>query len=306
MARRGRVARRARVGGGREGAAGASGAAGTSWRGGVTRAARLLARYEADRSPLDRGPAAARVLPYGRVPFVPGAAIVVRRDLRFDETLVGGEDVEFVWRVPYVRYEPSGQVAHDHRTDPRAWLRRRVYYGRTAAGIAKRHPGKARPLYVSPWTTAAWVALAARRPITAARDHRGRDRAVRARAGRRRDDRDEARRGRHPAVRPRRRGRPDARLVAALARRRDRRPEGAAPARRGLRQAPAAPGGRPRLRVRAVARLHRRADARPAAPRPSLEARPGYFRAVVGRRSRWVVIAASASPWPSDCSWTRS
>ena len=133
----------------------------------MTRAARLLARYEADRSPLDRGPAAARVLPYGRVPFVPGAAIVVRRDLRFDETLVGGEDVEFVWRVPYVRYEPSGQVAHDHRTDPRAWLRRRVYYGRTAAGIAKRHPGKARPLHVSPWTTAAWVALAARRPITA-------------------------------------------------------------------------------------------------------------------------------------------
>jgi mycofactocin system glycosyltransferase len=126
-----------------------------------------IARYEAARSPLDRGATAARVLPYGRVPFVPAAAIVVRKPLRFDETLRGGEDVEFCWRVPYVRYEPAAQVAHDHRTDPRAWFARRVYYGTTAAGIARRHPGKARPLHVSPWTTAAWLALAARRPLAA-------------------------------------------------------------------------------------------------------------------------------------------
>jgi mycofactocin system glycosyltransferase len=127
-----------------------------------------LARYERDRSPLDRGPDPARVIPYGRVPFVPGAALIIRRELRFDATMRGGEDVEFVWRVPYVRYEPSAQVAHDHRTDPAAWFSRRVYYGRTAAAIAKRHPGKARPLPVSPWTSAAWLALAARRPLTAA------------------------------------------------------------------------------------------------------------------------------------------
>ncbi len=80
---------------------------------------------------------------------------------------MGGEDVEFVWRVPYVRYEPAGQVAHDHRTQPGPWLARRAYYGRTAAAIARRHPGKARPLNVSPWTTAAWAAVAARRPTTA-------------------------------------------------------------------------------------------------------------------------------------------
>jgi glycosyltransferase involved in cell wall biosynthesis len=128
---------------------------------------RALARYEAAHSPLDRGPAPARVLPYGRVPFVPGAAIVLRRHLRFDATLRGGEDVELCWRVPYVRYEPASHVAHDHRTRPREWVRRRVYYGATAAGIAKRQPGKARPLHVSPWTTAAWLALAARRPLTA-------------------------------------------------------------------------------------------------------------------------------------------
>ena len=54
--------------------------------------------------------------------------------LRFDETLThGGEDVELVWRAPYVRYEPRAHVAHAHRTEPRAWLARRVYYGRTAA-----------------------------------------------------------------------------------------------------------------------------------------------------------------------------
>jgi glycosyltransferase involved in cell wall biosynthesis len=131
------------------------------------RLAGALRAYERERSPLDRGPDPARVIPYGRVPFVPGAALITRRHLRFDPTLRGGEDVEFVWRVPYVRYEPAARVAHAHRTDPRAWFSRRVYYGRTAAGIAKRHPGKARPLNVSPWTTAAWVALAARRPVTA-------------------------------------------------------------------------------------------------------------------------------------------
>ncbi|MDA0139601.1 glycosyltransferase [Solirubrobacter deserti] len=125
--------------------------------------------YEARRSPLDRGPDAARVVPYGRVPFVPGAALLVRHHVRFDETLTsGGEDVELVWRTPYVRYEPAAHVAHAHRTEPRAWFARRVYYGRTAARVAQRHPGEARPLHVSPWTTAAWAAALLGRPYTAA------------------------------------------------------------------------------------------------------------------------------------------
>ena len=47
-------------------------------------------------------------------------------------------------------------------THPR--FRRRVYYGRTAAASPTATRGKARPLNVSPWTTAAWAALAARRP----------------------------------------------------------------------------------------------------------------------------------------------
>jgi mycofactocin system glycosyltransferase len=133
-----------------------------------------LARYEAKHSPLDRGPLPARVVPKGRVPFVPGAALVMRTHLaRFDETLnTGGEDVEVVWRLNaeghHVRYEPRSQVEHDHRTNPREWLARRAYYGRTAAPLAKRNPDHARPLRMSPWTAATYVALAAKRPKTAA------------------------------------------------------------------------------------------------------------------------------------------
>jgi mycofactocin system glycosyltransferase len=132
-----------------------------------------LAAYEAEHSPLDRGPLPARVVPKGRVPFVPGAALVMRTHLaRFDETLTGGEDVELVWRLNaeghHVRYEPRAEVEHVHRTTPRAWLARRAYYGRTAAPLAKRHPNHARPLHMSPWTAAAYAALAAKRPGTAA------------------------------------------------------------------------------------------------------------------------------------------
>jgi GT2 family glycosyltransferase len=130
-----------------------------------------LARYEDVRSPLDRGTQSARVLPGGRVPFVPGATLVVRRaalGAGFDETLRGGEDVDYVWRLTeqgwHVRYEPAGRVQHEHRTSPGSWLSRRAYYGRTAAPLARRHHVAARSLAVSPWTAAAWAAAILRRP----------------------------------------------------------------------------------------------------------------------------------------------
>jgi mycofactocin glycosyltransferase len=139
------------------------------WRGA---AARVLWRYEARRSPLDRGPSAARVVPHGRVSFVPGAALLVRSHVRFDETLKGGEDVDLVWRLDadghHVRYEPAAQVEHEHRANARYMLARRAYYGRTAAPLAKRHPNHARPLHMSPWTAATYAALATRHPKTAA------------------------------------------------------------------------------------------------------------------------------------------
>jgi mycofactocin glycosyltransferase len=133
-----------------------------------------LSGYERCRSPMDRGVAPASVRPGGRVPFLPGAALVARSSALgagFDTTLTGGEDVDLVWRLVrggwHVRYEPAGSVEHEHRTRLGAWLARRAYYGRTAAPLALRHPGAARPLAISPWTAAAWAAAALGRPLAA-------------------------------------------------------------------------------------------------------------------------------------------
>jgi hypothetical protein len=111
--------------------------------------------------PADRGPLPARVRPRGRTSFVPGAALVGRRGLRFDETLRGGDDVELSWRV-HTRYEPGAIVDHDPIP-----LARRVAYGRHAAALARRHPAHAGTLDVSPWSAAAWAALALGRRRTA-------------------------------------------------------------------------------------------------------------------------------------------
>lgn len=134
-----------------------------------------LARYEAVRSSADRGPLGATVRPGGRVPFLPGAALVARSASLgdgFDGTLAGGEDVELSWRLARegrgVRYEPAGVVEHHQHPDLRRWVGRRVAYGRHAAPLARRHPGCARPLGVSPWTAAAWTAAGLRRPVAAA------------------------------------------------------------------------------------------------------------------------------------------
>jgi mycofactocin glycosyltransferase len=133
-----------------------------------------LAGYERCRSPMDRGPAPASVRPGGRVPFLPGAALVARASALaagFDTALTGGEDVDLVWRLVrdgwHVRYEPAGSVEHEHRTRAGPWLARRAYYGRTAAPLERRHPGAARPLAISPWTAAAWAAAALGRPLAA-------------------------------------------------------------------------------------------------------------------------------------------
>jgi hypothetical protein len=101
------------------------------------------------------------VRPRGRTSFVPGAALVVRRGIRFDETLTGGDDVELSWRV-HTRYEPAAIVDHDPIP-----LRRRIAYGRHAAPLARRHPEHAGTLDISPWSAAAWAAAALGRPGTA-------------------------------------------------------------------------------------------------------------------------------------------
>jgi mycofactocin system glycosyltransferase len=134
-----------------------------------------LARYEAANSTLDMGPNASIVRPGSRVPYVPGAALVVRRAAAgagFAEAMRVGEDVDFVWRLAAagwrVRYEPAATMAHQHRVRPREWFARRKDYGTSAADLELRHPGAVRPLYVSAWTALAWLAAAAGRPAAGA------------------------------------------------------------------------------------------------------------------------------------------
>jgi mycofactocin system glycosyltransferase len=134
-----------------------------------------LARYEGASSSLDMGARASVVRPGARVPYVPGAALVVRRTAAgegFAPDLRVGEDVDFVWRLAAagwrVRYEPDAAMGHDHRVRFGAWFARRVDYGTSAATLESRHPGAVRPLYMSGWTAGAWAAALSGRPVTAA------------------------------------------------------------------------------------------------------------------------------------------
>lgn len=132
-----------------------------------------LAAYEAVRSTLDRGGAEAIVRPRSRVPFVPTAALVVRRDALkrlggFDEGMRAGEDVDLVWRLAArgdtVRYAPSAIVSHIARPTLAAWLRQRFTYGTSAAPLARRHTRAVAPLVVSSWTAGAWALVAVGAP----------------------------------------------------------------------------------------------------------------------------------------------
>jgi mycofactocin glycosyltransferase len=134
-----------------------------------------LARYEGASSTLDMGARASIVRPGSRVPYVPGAALVVRRAAAgagFAETMRVGEDVDFVWRLAAcgwrVRYEPAAAMRHQHRVRLPEWFARRKDYGTSAAILEQRHPGTVRPLYVSAWTALAWLAAAAGRPAVGA------------------------------------------------------------------------------------------------------------------------------------------
>jgi mycofactocin system glycosyltransferase len=130
-----------------------------------------LARYEGASSTLDMGARASIVRPRSRVPYVPGAALMVRRAAAgagFAEGMRVGEDVDFVWRLAAagwrVRYEPAATMRHQHRVRLRAWFGRRKDYGTSAANLELRHPGAVRPLQISILTALAWLAAVAGRP----------------------------------------------------------------------------------------------------------------------------------------------
>lgn len=132
-----------------------------------------LAAYDADRSPLDLGPAEATVRPGSLVPYVPTAALVVRRTALeaaggFDPDLRFGEDVDLVWRLVAAgwtaRYAPDVTVTHPVRPDGRAWLRQRFAYGSSAGPLAARHGAAVAPLRLSGWSAAAWGLAAVGHP----------------------------------------------------------------------------------------------------------------------------------------------
>jgi len=138
--------------------------AGSSW----------LARYEGASSTLDMGARPSIVRPGARVPYVPGAALLVRRAAAgagFADGMFVGEDVDFIWRLAAagwrVRYEPAATMGHDHRVRFRPWFARRADYGTSAAALEQLHPGAVRPLYASWWTVGAWAAALSGRPLTA-------------------------------------------------------------------------------------------------------------------------------------------
>ena len=132
-------------------------------------------RYLDARAPLDMGPREARVAPLTRLSYVPTAALLVRREAiaaaGFDPELRYGEDVDLIWRLIEagwrVRYDPAAEVGH---VEPDRWLpvlARRFRYGKSAAPLARRHPGKVPPLVLQAWPAAAVAALLVRRPVTA-------------------------------------------------------------------------------------------------------------------------------------------
>ena len=130
-----------------------------------------VARYEAVRSSLDLGPDPALIVPRSRVAYVPSAAMLVRvaavGPTPFDEDMHVAEDVDLVLRLHArgwrMRFEPASRVAHDHRTRPSQWLRRKAFYGTGAAPLALRHPGAVPPVVLSPWSAAVCVLLLVQR-----------------------------------------------------------------------------------------------------------------------------------------------
>jgi len=110
-----------------------------------------------------------RIQPRSRIPYVPTAALLVRRQVleelnAFDERLRYGEDVDLVWRLlrtgRSIRYEPHSIVRHPARDNLRDWLRQRFTYGTSAAPLTRRHSRALEPLTTQPGPLAATLLTA--------------------------------------------------------------------------------------------------------------------------------------------------
>lgn len=140
----------------------------------VSRSTRLATITER-LSPLDMGPDPGLVGPGRRIPWVPTAALVVRRAALtrgFDPELKCGEDVDLVWRLQDegwdVRYEPDIVVDHEEPGTYAGLLRRRYRYGTSVGPLARRHPRRLPHIRLDSQTSAATIALALARRYRAA------------------------------------------------------------------------------------------------------------------------------------------
>jgi mycofactocin glycosyltransferase len=135
----------------------------------------LKERFETAASPLDLGDQPGVVRPGASVPYVPAAALVVRRAALgegFDAAFRTGEDVDLVWRLVaagwQVRYEPSVVVTHAARATWLGWLAQRFAYGLSAAPLEARHGDAAAPLRADPRVLATLGLVLSGRPRAAA------------------------------------------------------------------------------------------------------------------------------------------
>jgi mycofactocin system glycosyltransferase len=135
-----------------------------------------VAKYEERHSPLDLGDEPARIAPGTRVAYVPGAALLVRKEALdeiggFDAALRCGEDVDAVWRLHaagwHGRYEPAVVVHHQPRRTWWALAEQRRAYGESAAALASAHGNAVAPVRMSAWSLGVWGLAAAGRPLSA-------------------------------------------------------------------------------------------------------------------------------------------
>ena len=128
----------------------------------------LIGGYEERHSALDMGPAAGLVAPGRPTPYVPSTVLFVRRSAvrrGFDESLIIGEDVDFVWRLGragwQVRYAPEAEAWHDHRVRLGEFVARRYLYARSVGMLARRHPDALPAIWINPRLALPWILLAA-------------------------------------------------------------------------------------------------------------------------------------------------
>lgn len=129
----------------------------------------IVAAYERGLSPLDMGADPCLCGPGRRVPYVPSAALVARRDALlalggFDAELRFGEDVDLCLRLHEagwaVRYAPAVAVDHRPRASLAAFAAQRFQYGVSAAALDRRHPGAVAPLRLNRHASAVLSAAA--------------------------------------------------------------------------------------------------------------------------------------------------